>query len=56
MNRFNDFTEQEKRMFAEAIWRRQRVFIAGDKQFKEYGKLLDEVLASLEDYIPGRIV
>ena len=56
MNRFNDFTEEDKRMFAESIWRRQRVFIAGDKQFREYGKLLDEVLESLGDYIPGRIL
>ena len=55
MNRFDQFTEQERRMFAESIWRRQRVFIAGDKQFKEYGKLLDEILEGI-DYIPGRIV
>jgi len=55
MNRFEQFTEDEKRKLAEAIWRRQRVFIAGDKQFKEYGKLLDEILEGI-DYIPGRIV
>ena len=55
MSRFTQFTEQERRMFAEAIWRRQRVFIAGDKQFKEYGTLLDEILDGIE-YIPGRIV
>jgi hypothetical protein len=56
MNRFENFTEEEKRMFAEAVWRRQRTFIAGDKQFNNYGKLLDEVLDSLGDYIPGRII
>ena len=55
MSRFTQFTEQEKRMLAEATWRRQRVFIAGDKQFKEYGKLLDEILEGI-DYVPGRIV
>ena len=55
MSRFTQFTEQERRMFAEAIWRRQRVFIAGDKQFKEYGKLLGEILEGI-DYIPGRII
>jgi hypothetical protein len=56
MNRFENFAEDEKRMIAESIWRRQRVFIAGDKQFKEYGKLLDEVLESLDNYVPGRMV
>jgi hypothetical protein len=55
MNRFDQFTEQERRMFAESIWRRQRSFIAGDRQFKEYGELLNEVLESIE-YRPGRIV
>ena len=55
MSRFIQFTEQERRMFAEAIWRRQRVFIAGDKQFKEYGNLLNEILDGI-DYIPGRII
>jgi hypothetical protein len=42
-------------MFAESIWRRQRSFIAGDRQFKEYGELLNEVLESIE-YTPGRII
>mgnify|MGYP000409001274 CR=1 FL=1 len=55
MNRLEGFTEEEKRMLAEAIWRRQRCFIAGDKQFKDYGKLLEEVLVGV-DYIPGRIL
>ena len=49
MSRFTQFTEQERRMFAEAIWRRQRVFIAGDKQFKEYGILLDEILEEIAE-------
>ena len=48
MSRFTQFTEDEKRMFAEAIWRRQRCFIAGDKQFNEYGKMLDEILEGIE--------
>jgi hypothetical protein len=56
MSRFRELPEQEKRMLAEAVWRRQRSFIAGDKQFNEYGKLLDEILEGLEDYVPGRIL
>ena len=55
MSRFTQFTEQERRMLAEATWRRQRCFIAGDKQFNEYGKVLDEILDGI-DYMPGRSV
>ena len=40
---------------AEAVWRRQRCFIAGDKQFNEYGVLLDEILEGI-NYVPGRLV
>ena len=54
--RFDQFTEEERRMFAEALWRRQRSFISGDRQFNDYGNLLEEVLESLKDYTPGRIV
>ena len=55
MSRFTQFTEEEKRKLAEAIWRRQRCFIAGDKQFNEYGQILDEILEDL-DYVPGRVI
>jgi len=53
--RFKDFTEREKKMLAEALWRRQRCFIAGDRMFKDYELLLNEVLGEV-DYIPGRIL
>ena len=55
MNRFDQFTEDEKRKLAEAIWRRQRCFIAGDKQFNEYGAMLEDILDGM-DYVPGRIL
>ena len=55
MSRFTQFTEEERRRLAEAVWRRQRCFIAGDKQFNEYGEMLNEVLEGM-DYVPGRIV
>jgi len=54
-NRFQGFTEQEKRMFAEAFWRRQRCFVAGDKMFREYEVLLNEVLEEI-DYLPGKVL
>tara|TARA_S200002703_G_C3616148_1_gene189179 strand:+ start:175 stop:342 length:168 start_codon:yes stop_codon:yes gene_type:complete len=50
-----NFTYEERRMLAEAVWKRQRSFIAGDRQFKEYEKLLNEILEGI-DYIPGSIV
>ena len=53
--RFDQFTEEEKRMFAEALWRRQRCFIAGDRMFKNYEALLNEVLEEI-DYLPGRVL
>ena len=42
-------------MLAEALWRRQRCYIAGDRKFNEYGKMLSEVLDEM-DYQPGRVV
>jgi len=55
MRRIESFTFEERKLLAEAIWRRQRCFIAGDKQFKEYGAMLNEILDGI-DYIPGRIL
>jgi len=55
MSRFQSFTEREKKMLAEALWRRQRCFIAGDRMFKDYEELLNEVLEEI-DYIPGKLL
>jgi len=52
MERFKDFSEYELRLIADAIWRRQRRFIAGDRKFKEYESLLDEI-KKLVNYAPG---
>ena len=53
--RFDRFNEREKRMLAEALWRRQRCFIAGDRMFKDYEVLLNEVLEEI-DYVPGSVL
>lgn len=45
-------TEQEIKLLADAIWLRQRRFIAGDKRFKEYGAILDNLLKDV-NYIPS---
>ena len=48
-----ELTEDQIKLLADALWMRQRCFIAGDKRFKEYGKMLDELLEGV-DYIPSR--
>lgn len=46
-------TEEQVKLLADAVWMRQRCFIAGDRRFKEYGKMLDTILEDI-DYIPTR--
>lgn len=48
-----ELTEDQIKLLADAIWMRQRCFIAGDKRFKEYGTMLDELLEGM-NYTPGR--
>ena len=48
-----ELTEDQIKLLADALWMRQRCFIAGDKRFKEYGKMLDELLEGIE-YTPSR--
>jgi len=49
-----DYTQHEIELMIDAIWMRQRCFIAGDKRFQEYGKLLDVFMAQRPDYTPGK--
>ena len=46
-------SEEQIKLLADALWMRQRCFIAGDKKFKEYGALLDTLLEDM-DYTPQR--
>jgi hypothetical protein len=46
-------TEHQVKLLADAVWMRQRCFIAGDRRFKEYGAMLNEILEDL-DYKPSR--
>lgn len=52
MDRFKDFSEYELKLLADAVWTRQRHFIAGDRRFREYGALLKEI-QELVEYQPG---
>jgi hypothetical protein len=46
-------TEDQVKLLADAVWMRQRCFIAGDKRFKEYAIMLEDILGDL-DYTPSR--
>lgn len=46
-------TEEQVKLLADAVWMRQRCFIAGDKRFKEYGRMLEDILEDT-NYIPSR--
>ena len=46
-------SEDQIKLLADAIWMRQRCFIAGDKRFKEYGTMLEVILEDI-DHIPSR--
>ena len=48
-----NLTEEQVKLLADAIWMRQRCFIAGDKRFKEDGVMLENILGDL-DYTPSR--
>jgi hypothetical protein len=48
------FTEDQIKLLADAVWVRQRCFIAGDRRFREYGKMLDTILKDI-DYTPNRV-
>jgi hypothetical protein len=46
-------SEDQIKLLADAVWMRQRCFVAGDKRFKEYGAMLDTLLEGI-DYTPQR--
>ena len=46
-------SEDQIKLLADAVWMRQRCFIAGDRRFKEYGTMLNEILEGM-DYTPSR--
>ena len=47
-------SEDQIKLLADALWMRQRCFIAGDRRFKEDGVLLDPLLEGME-YTPKRL-
>jgi len=49
-----EFSKKEVELLIDAVWMRQRNFIAGDRRFKEYGALLDEFMNQNPNYVPGQ--
>ena len=49
---FTNLSDEQRRLLIDAVWMRQKCFIAGDRMFVEYGKMLDDLRIGLEDYIP----
>ena len=45
-------SDQEIELLIDAVWRRQRCFVAGDRRFREYGAILEK----LRDMIPYNYV
>ena len=41
------FTNEELELMIDAIWRRQRCFISGDRRFREYGAILEKLRGML---------
>ena len=50
----SNFTDQEIELLIDAVWMRQRSFIAGDKRFREYSNLLEQFMKQKPDYTPGQ--
>tara|TARA_B100000609_G_C17206629_1_gene431323 strand:- start:510 stop:683 length:174 start_codon:yes stop_codon:yes gene_type:complete len=38
-----NFDKEDYRLILDALWKRQRCYIAGDKMFKHYGSIISEV-------------
>jgi hypothetical protein len=53
MNKFKEFSNEELKLLSDALWLRQRCFIAGDKRFKQYGEFLNQI-SKLINYVPSR--
>ena len=46
----SNFTDQEIELLIDAVWMRQRCFIAGDKRFREYSNLLEQFIGETSYY------
>jgi len=49
---FTNLSDHERRLLIDAVWMRQRAYIAGDRMFNEYGRLLEDLRVGFESYVP----
>ena len=50
-----DFSKQDYKLIIDALQKRQTNYIAGDRMYKEYGKLIVEMNRRHESAIPWRV-
>jgi|TARA_B100000035_G_scaffold155894_1_gene132809 hypothetical protein len=50
-----DFSKQDYKLIIDALKKRQTSYIAGDRMYKEYGKLINEMDRRQESAVPWRV-
>ena len=50
-----DFSKQDYKLIIDALQKRQTNYIAGDRMYKEYGKLIVEMNRRHESAVPWRV-
>ena len=53
--KYNILCQEDYKLIIDALWKRQRCFIAGDRMYKEYGSLIDEMERRQSAAIPRRV-
>ena len=52
--KYNILCQEDYKLIIDALWKRQRCFIAGDRMYKEYGSLINEMERRQSSAIPRR--
>jgi hypothetical protein len=53
--KYNILCQEDYKLIIDALWKRQRCFIAGDRMYKEYGSLINEMERRKISAIPRRV-
>nr|BAR35403.1 hypothetical protein [uncultured Mediterranean phage uvMED] len=52
---YNILVKEDYKLIIDALWKRQTCYIAGDRMFKEYGHLIEEMERRQSTAIPRRV-
>jgi hypothetical protein len=52
---YNILCQEDYKLIIDALWKRQRCFIAGDRMYREYGHLINEMERRQSSAIPRRV-